>query len=157
MLEPVKQALLDMPRRERLIFLGARGGPLNHGWFHRRKWLPTVRALGSRLRFHDLRHGFASLLLAWGEPILYVSHQLGHSSAAFTLSTYAHLIQQGRKLDKEETLYRLSQAAKCERAPRVPQNKVIREDRSAKPLAKPGAGDRTRTDDLRITSALLYH
>ncbi len=50
--------------------------------------------------------------------ILYVSQQLGHSSAAFTLSTYAHLIQQGRKLDKEETLRRLSEAARCEHAPR---------------------------------------
>jgi len=39
----------------------------------------------------------------WEEPILFVSQQPGHSSAAFTLSPYAHLIQHGRKLDKEET------------------------------------------------------
>jgi hypothetical protein len=64
-------------------------------------------------------HGFASILLAWGEPILYVSQQLGHSSAAFTLTTYAHLIQQGRKLDKEQTLQKLSATARGKRAPRT--------------------------------------
>ncbi len=157
LLQPVQQALLDMPRRGRLVFPGARGGPLNHGWFHRGVWRPTVRALRSSLRFHDLRHSFASLLLAWGEPILYVSQQLGHSSAAFTLSTYAHLIQQGRKLDKEETLQNLSAAARCESAPTVPQREVGPGNRTAKTPDELGAGDRTRTDDLRITSALLYH
>jgi integrase len=160
---PVREALLDLPQRDRLVFPRARRGFLNHGWFHRRIWLPVAqavqatRAWGSRLRFHDLRHGFASLLLAWGEPILYVSQQLGHSSAAFTLSTYAHLIQQGRKLDKEDTLQKLFGAAKCDRAPRVPQEEVVREVGGSETLANPGAGDGIRTRDLRITSAPLYH
>ncbi len=154
---PVRQALLDVPQRGQLLFPGARGGPLNHGWFHRRIWRKTTHTAGSQLRFHDLRHSFASLLLAWGEPILYVSQQLGHSSAAFTLTTYAHLIQQGRKLDKEETLQKLFAAAKRERAPRVPQNEVAQEGRTAETLQKYGAGERIRTVDLRITSALLYH
>ncbi len=145
-----------MPRwGRRLVFPGIRGGPLNHGWFHGRVWREATRHIESSLRFHDLRHGFASLMLAWEEPILYVSQQLGHSSAAFTLSTYAHLIQQGRKLDKEETLRKLSAAARCERAPRVPQNEAAWSGLVAKPLDRSGAGDRTRTDDLRITSASL--
>ena len=38
---------------------------------------------------HDLRRTFASQLLNLGEPITYVSQQLGHSSVAITLSTYA--------------------------------------------------------------------
>ncbi len=158
---PVRQALLDFPQRGRLIFPGARGGPLNHSWFHRNIWRDSTLKLGSRLRFHDLRHGFASLLLAWGEPILYVSQQLGHSSAAFTLSTYAHLIQQGRRLDQEATMRRLFEAAMGERmasadgagdrerpvqpggrAPRVPQSESVRETRGSETLAKTGAGDR---------------
>jgi integrase len=83
MLWPVRRVLLDMPQRGRLVFPGARGRLLNHGWFHRHIWLPAARAVqatrarGSHLRFHDLRHGFASLLLAWGEPILYVSRSWG--------------------------------------------------------------------------------
>jgi integrase len=157
MLSPVRQTLLDMHQRGQLVFPGARGGPLNHGWFNRRIWRKTTEATRSHLRFHDLRHGFASLLLAWGEPILYVSQQLGHSSAAFTLTTYAHLIQQGRKLDKEDTLQKLFAAAKGERAPRVPQNEVDHESRTAETPEKSGAGERIRTVDLRITSALLYH
>lgn len=65
------------------------------------------------------------MFLAWGEPILYVSQQLGHSSAGFTLSTYAHLIQQGRKLDKETTLRKLAAAA--HRAPirRMSQRRAV--------------------------------
>lgn len=124
MLWPVKQALLDMPQRGRLVFPGVRGGPLSYGWFSRYVWRTAAAEAGSRLRLHALRHGFASLLLAWEEPILYVSQQLGHSSAGFTLSTYAHLIQQGRKLDKETTLRKLASAAHRPRAPRVPQRRV---------------------------------
>jgi len=107
MLWPVRQVLSELPRGGALLFPGARGGPLAHGWFHRRIWLPAARTCGTGLKFHDLRHAFASLLLAWGEPILYVSHQLGHSNAAFTLASYAHLISRGRRLDKEETLQTL--------------------------------------------------
>jgi integrase len=35
---------------------------------------------------HDLRHTFASLLLAKGEPVTYVSQQLGHKNSAITMS-----------------------------------------------------------------------
>ena len=41
------------------------------------------------IRFHDLRHTFASLLLAQGEPVTYVSHQLGHKDPKITFSVYA--------------------------------------------------------------------
>ena len=37
-----------------------------------------------------MRHTFASLLLAAGEPITYVSRQLGHRDASITLRVYAH-------------------------------------------------------------------
>ena len=39
---------------------------------------------------HQMRHTFASLLLAAGEPITYVSRQLGHHDSAITLRVYAH-------------------------------------------------------------------
>jgi len=112
LLWPVRQMLLDLPQRGRLIFPGARGGTLSNGWFHKTIWRQATGKTGTPLRFHDLRHGFASLLLAWGESILYVSQQLGHSSAGFTLSTYTHMIQQNRKLDKDGTLQRLFTAAR---------------------------------------------
>jgi integrase len=53
----------------------------------------TVRKLGfSRVRFHDLRHSFASLMLLAGVHPKVVSEMLGHSSVAFTLDTYSHVI-----------------------------------------------------------------
>lgn len=44
------------------------------------------------LRFHDLRHSFASALLRDGRDVLWVSQLLGHSDPTITLKTYAHVI-----------------------------------------------------------------
>jgi integrase len=44
-----------------------------------------------RMRFHDLRHSAASLLLASGVPLKQIQEWLGHSSFAITADTYAHL------------------------------------------------------------------
>jgi integrase len=44
-----------------------------------------------RLRFHDLRHTYASLLIAQGLNVVFVSRQLGHSAASFTLDVYGGL------------------------------------------------------------------
>ncbi len=43
-------------------------------------------------RLHDLRHGAATLLLAAGVHPAIASAVLGHSSPAFTMSTYQHLL-----------------------------------------------------------------
>ncbi len=45
-----------------------------------------------RIRFHDLRHTFASLLLQNGESLVYVKDQLGHSSIKMTVDVYGHLV-----------------------------------------------------------------
>lgn len=45
-----------------------------------------------KLRFHDLRHTYATLLLSKGVPIKYVQEQLGHSSAKMTLDVYASFL-----------------------------------------------------------------
>jgi integrase len=43
------------------------------------------------VRLHDLRHSFASLLLAAGADLKTVSTALGHSTIAITADTYAHV------------------------------------------------------------------
>jgi integrase len=43
------------------------------------------------LRFHDLRHTCASLLVAQGSPMLYVKERLGHSSITTTVNLYGHM------------------------------------------------------------------
>ncbi|MFK0125547.1 tyrosine-type recombinase/integrase [Streptomyces nigra] len=61
-----------------------------------RKFRTTEAAVAAALqrplppiRFHDLRHGAATMLLAAGVPIKFVSEILGHASVAFTMDVYA--------------------------------------------------------------------
>jgi integrase len=49
------------------------------------------------VRFHDLRHGAASLLLAQGVPLKVVSETLGHSGISITADVYAHLSREQRR------------------------------------------------------------
>ena len=67
-----------------------------------------VAAKMRRIRFHDLRHTFASLLLQNGESLTYVKEQMGHSSINVTVDIYGHLVPGGNrqavnKLDMEVT------------------------------------------------------
>lgn len=54
-----------------------------------------VRADG-RLSLHSLRHGFASLLIADGLDVVFVSRQLGHADPGVTLAVYAHLFARAK-------------------------------------------------------------
>ena len=49
------------------------------------------RAGVPRIRFHDLRHSFATLSLEQEMDIKTVSHMLGHTDAGFTMNTYMHV------------------------------------------------------------------
>lgn len=63
--------------------------------FHNLVWKPAVERLGKpELRLHDLRHTYASLLIAAGAPAHFVAQQMGHSDPAFTMRTYAHWFEQ---------------------------------------------------------------
>lgn len=56
-------------------------------------FLPALKAPPAdarKLRFHDLRHTCASLLIAAGTPALYVKERLGHASIATTMNLYGH-------------------------------------------------------------------
>lgn len=44
------------------------------------------------MRFHDLRHTYASLLIATGEHAKYIQSQMGHSSITITLDLYGHMM-----------------------------------------------------------------
>lgn len=44
-----------------------------------------------KLRFHDLRHTYTSLLIAEGLNVIFVSRQLGHAYPSYTLNTYGGL------------------------------------------------------------------
>jgi integrase len=59
-----------------------------------------------RIRLHDLRHGHATLALAAGVHPKVVQERLGHSSVAFTLDRYSHVIPAMQE-DAAETVARL--------------------------------------------------
>jgi integrase len=65
------------------------------------RWAPACRAVGldPLPRPYDLRHSFASLLLAEGRQPVWVARQLGHSLSVL-LSTYAHLIDEYAELER---------------------------------------------------------
>ncbi len=58
-----------------------------------RYFLKCLRLAGlRRIRFHDLRHTFGSLLIQNGESLAYVRDQMGHSSIRVTVDTYGDLV-----------------------------------------------------------------
>ena len=76
-----------------LVFPSGAGNPENHGNLLRRGFYPALRRSGiKQVRFHDLRHTYASLLIANNEHPKYIQSQLGHSSIKITMDTYGHLM-----------------------------------------------------------------
>jgi len=76
-----------------LVFTNITGEPLNPSvvthTFHK---LAVSTGL-SGVRFHDLRHTFASLMLLRGAKPKVISEALGHASVAFTMDVYSHIIE----------------------------------------------------------------
>jgi len=83
--------------RDGLVFTDPIGRPLN-GSNVTHAFQVALALLGlPRVRFHDLRHGAASLMLAQGVPLKLVSESLGHSSIAITADVYSHLDREQRR------------------------------------------------------------
>lgn len=79
-------------REARLVFTLDDETPVaRHTWSG--IWAPVAKAarLPARTGLHVLRHLYASLLIRHGESVKTVQKRLGHSSAAITLDTYAHV------------------------------------------------------------------
>ncbi len=75
------------------IFANRSGGFVNINNVKARNFKRVLRKAGIRdIRFHDLRHTFASQLLSNGTNVLYVSQQLGHANPGITMGIYAKWI-----------------------------------------------------------------
>lgn len=73
------------------LFTGPTGEPLHQNSVAYR-WRETLRDAGlADIRLHDLRHYYASGLIAEGCDVVTVQRALGHSKPTTTLNTYAHL------------------------------------------------------------------
>lgn len=77
-----------------LVFPNAAGNHINNKNMLRRYFRPALKAAGCPIiRFHALRHTYASMLIEQGENIKYIQTQLGHASPSITLNVYAHLMK----------------------------------------------------------------
>ena len=75
-----------------LVFTNESGGPLDPHAITKQFKRYAKRAELPEIRFHDLRHTHASLLLEQGIHPKVVSERLGHSQISITLDTYTHVI-----------------------------------------------------------------
>lgn len=74
------------------VFTTSRGTPMHAADVTRRLQRLLAAAGLPRMRFHDLRHGAATLLLAQGVHPRTVMETLGHSTIAVTMNVYSHVV-----------------------------------------------------------------
>jgi len=91
--ENKKRNLGVPPTLDDLVFANHDGKPIDPST-STHNFARIVRQAGlGRVRFHDLRHTFASIALLRGAKPKVISEALGHASVAFTMDTYSHIIQ----------------------------------------------------------------
>jgi integrase len=92
-IEQKKEALAKGKELPDLVFVNGVGRYLEHANLRTRVFWPALAKAGlRRIRIHDLRHTFASLLIENNESLAYVRDQLGHHSIQITVDTYGHLV-----------------------------------------------------------------
>src|SRR5215204_3690335 len=83
----------DLWQENGLIFASQSGEPLDRRFITTHRFKPLLRRAGlPQIRFHDLRHTCATLLLTKNVNPKVVSEMLGHATIAITLDTYSHVL-----------------------------------------------------------------
>jgi integrase len=84
----------EWPEAVDLIFITEFGRPVNVNSLVYKHFKPIIKRAGlPNIRLYDLRHTAATLALTVGVSPKIVSEQLGHTSAAFTLDVYSHVLR----------------------------------------------------------------
>jgi integrase len=141
---------------EELVFRSPEGAILDPDNLYHRFFLPVLAKAGIRkIRLHDLRHTFGSLLIQNGASVVYVKEQMGHSSIQVTVDTYGHLIPGANvsfvdKLDELPTEKQETKQHQSAPETHQPKNELGRDLAEVADLI--GGGGWTRTNDLRIMS-----
>ena len=165
LLHELKKWKLMLPKSEpeNLIFPSPLGEPLHRSTMYKQGFLPAIRRSGvPRIRFHDFRHTYASLLIAQGEHPKYIQMQLGHSSIKITMDVYGHLLEKVNV----KSANRLARTVFGD-VPDGTSSKIVAIQGTREPEAEDAskqldlteekiAPDRTRTDDTRIRNPVLY-
>jgi len=80
------------------VFVSNAGTPLDINHWRKRVFYKAIeKAELRKIRVHDIRHTYASLLIQAGESLAYVRDQLGHHSISVTVDIYGHLTPGGNK------------------------------------------------------------
>jgi integrase len=139
---------------DELVFRSPEGAILDPDNLYHRVFLPVLAKAGIRkIRLHDLRHTFGSLLLQNGASIVYVKEQMGHSSIQVTVDTYGHLIP-GASVSFVDRLDEVP-VEKAKTSPQQSATPAQQGEMEIPPdlvqvVEEFGGGGRTRTYDLRI-------
>ena len=76
-----------------LVFTAATGTPMDGDNLAKRSFGPLLKRAGlPRIRFHDLRHTFATVLLSRGTHPKVAQEMLGHANISQTMDTYSHVL-----------------------------------------------------------------
>jgi integrase len=88
-----RMKLAGLHEDHELIFATRTGTPINSEHLVKRSFKPLLEKAGlPEIRFHDLRHTCATLLLGRGVHPKLVQELLGHATIAMTLDTYSHYL-----------------------------------------------------------------
>ncbi len=137
-----------------LVFQSPEGKILDPDNLYHRIFLPALAKAGiRRIRLHDLRHTFGSLLIQNGASIVYVKEQMGHSSIQVTVDIYGHLIPGANVCFVDRMDGVMAEEAKT--SPQQPATPAQQREMEVPPdllqvVEGIGGGGRTRTYDLRI-------
>ncbi len=130
----------DALELEQPIFVTLERTRIDVNNFRTRVWMPALVAAGLAYRKpYSLRHSFATLLLAEGQSVAYISAQLGHSSPVMTLNVYAKFLPRERR-DAPARLEGLLAAARAE-SPTGP----VMQHHATDPAAQTPDGETNRT------------
>ena len=141
------------PGAHDLVFPNGAGNPENHANLLNRGFYPAVRRARLRkIRFHDLRHTYASLLIANGEHPKRIQALMGHSSINVTMDVYGHLMPGGG----DAVADRLGALVFRPSGSRTVAVDELELADDAQAIVFNGGPCRSRTCDQRIKSPLLY-
>lgn len=103
-LMPALQQILaehSLKNETTLVFETKRGKRIDHSSVRRDALGPALKKAGieKRIRFHDLRHTHASILIDQGHPETFICEQMGHANPAITRRVYGHLFDRDKRRD----------------------------------------------------------
>lgn len=101
---------IDGRAPDEFVFASSKNTPVRHSNFYTRHFKPAAQRAGlpDGLRFHDLRHSYAAILIDQGAHPRAIMERLGHSSIQVTLNTYGHLFPEleAYLTDRLDDIYR---------------------------------------------------